>query len=219
MENNAMKRILCIALAALCLMGAAACQKKQEEEAVNPDLIAGDYPIATIAMKDGRKIVLELYPDVAPESVKNFISLANAKYYDGVIFHRVIYGFMIQGGCPEGTGRSGPGYNIFGEFPNNGWENDIKHKRGVLSMARQGNQYDPASAYNTAGSQFFITHRDRPDLDGNYAPFGRVIEGLDVVDEIASVTTDAGDKPRVPQVMASIRVETFGVDYGEPNKL
>ncbi|MCL2695361.1 MAG: peptidylprolyl isomerase [Clostridiales bacterium] len=185
----------------------------------NPEIQVSDYPIATITMQDGRKIVLELYPEIAPESVKNFIMLANDGYYDGTIFHRVIYGFMIQGGCPEGTGGGGPGWNIKGEFSNNSVANDIAHVRGVLSMARQGNPYDPPAAYDTAGSQFFIVHKTSPHLDNDYAAFGRVIEGMDVVDEIASVTTDGSDKPRVKQEIGSIRVETFGVDYGEPNKL
>ena len=177
------------------------------------------YPIATIEMADGSVIRIELYPDVAENTVKNFIYLANTGFYDGVIFHRVIEGFMIQGGDPDGTGTGGPGYRIKGEFSNNHYDNDLKHERGVISMARQGNPYFPASAYNTAGSQFFIMHADSEHLDGDYAAFGRVIEGMDVVDAIAAVETDANDRPLVEQRMETVRVETFGVDYGEPERI
>lgn len=183
-------------------------QSAQEETDVNQT-----YPIATITMADGGVIQLELYPDVAPESVKNFISLANSGFYDGLIFHRVIAGFMIQGGDPEGTGAGGPGYCIKGEFAVNGVENDLSHERGVISMARR------AMPYDSAGSQFFIVHEDSAFLDGQYAAFGRVISGMETVDKIALVTTDSQDKPYHDQVMTSVRVETFGVDYGEPNKL
>ncbi|MCL2672490.1 MAG: peptidylprolyl isomerase [Clostridiales bacterium] len=168
-------------------------------------------PIAVITMEDGSVIVLELYPDIAPESVKNFIALANSGFYDGLIYHRVIYDFMIQGGDPEGTGGGGPGYSIKGEFAANGVQNDISHVRGVISMAR-------AQPYDSAGSQFFIVHKASTFLDGNYAAFGRVLEGLDVVDAIASVSTDRNDRPRTEQKIRSIRVETFGVDYGEPEQ-
>lgn len=171
-----------------------------------------EYPIATITMKDGGVIKLELYPQIAPESVKNFISLANSKFYDGLIFHRVISGFMIQGGCPKGNGTGGPGYNIKGEFSANGVDNSLSHERGVISMAR-------AMAYDSAGSQFFICHADSQFLDGQYAAFGKVIEGMDVVDAIASVKTNSQDKPLQDQVIDSIRVDTFGVEYGEPEKL
>ena len=156
-------------------------------------------PIVTFEMQDGGKIVAELYPDIAPQSVRNFISLANAGYYDGLIFHRVIPGFMIQGGCPQGTGMGGPGWHIKGEFAHNGWNNPIKHTRGVISMARA---MDP----NSAGSQFFIMHEDAPHLDGDYAAFGHVVNGMDVVDEIAATPTNYADKPLKPQVIKTIRV-------------
>ncbi len=163
-------------------------------------------PITTITMQNGEKIVLELYPDKAPNTVANFVELANSGFYDGIIFHRVVNGFVIQGGDPEGTGRGGPGYHIKGEFANNGFtQNDIKHERGVISMARSKDM-------DSAGSQFFIMHEDAPNLDGAYAAFGRVIEGIEVVDAIASVATRA-EKPVEPQVIESIRVDTSGVTY------
>ncbi len=169
-------------------------------------------PIATIEMEDGKVIKAELYPDIAPISVANFISLAGKGFYSGLIFHRVIKDFMIQGGCPKGNGTGGPGYCIKGEFSANGVANPLKHERGVLSMAR-------TNVPDSAGSQFFIVHADSPHLDGQYAAFGKVIEGMDVVDEIASTRVDYNDKPRKPQVMKSVTVETFGVDYGEPQKV
>ena len=169
-------------------------------------------PIVTIEMENGKKIVAELYPDIAPQSVRNFISLANAGFYNGLIFHRCIYGFMIQGGCPDGTGMGGPGYCIKGEFFFNGVKNDLKHKRGVLSMAR-------SSSPNSAGSQFFIMHADAKHLDGQYAAFGKVTSGMDVVDAIASVQTDRNDRPQMEQKIASITVDTHGETYPEPNKL
>jgi len=170
-------------------------------------------PIVTINMKGGDVIRLELYPETAPISVNNFISLINKKFYDGLIFHRVIRGFMIQGGCPDGTGMGGPGYSIKGEFAQNGVPNSLKHTKGVLSMARA---MDP----NSAGSQFFIMHRDAPHLDGSYAAFGKVIEGMDVVNKIAETSTDsASDRPYENQVMESVTVDTFGVEYPEPEKL
>ena len=169
-------------------------------------------PIVTIEMEEGGKIVLELYPDVAPISVNNFISLTKKGFYDGLIFHRVISGFMIQGGDPQGTGMGGPGYSIKGEFNGNGVKNDLSHTRGVLSMARA---QDP----NSAGSQFFIMHADGPFLDGQYAAFGKVTEGLDVVDQIAGVRTNFSDRPKVDQRMKKVSVETFGVDYPEPEKI
>lgn len=169
-------------------------------------------PIVTIEMENGGEIKMELYPDIAPQSVRNFISLIGQHFYDGKIFHRVIPGFMIQGGCPEGTGMGGPGYHIKGEFLFNGVDNKLKHKRGVLSMAR-------AQAPNSAGSQFFIMHQDAPHLDGQYAAFGKVISGMEVVDEIAAAPTDFRDKPMTPQVMKKVTVETFGVEYPEPKKL
>jgi len=176
-------------------------------------------PVATIEMENGGIIKVELYPEIAENTVKNFISLANSGFYDGVIFHRVIEGFMIQGGDPTGTGGGGPGYRIKGEFSNNKHQNDLKHERGVISMARQGNPYFPAAAYNTAGSQFFIMHEDSPHLDKDYAGFGKVIEGMDVVDAIATTETGYRDKPVVDQVMKSVRVDTMGVEYGEPEKI
>ena len=170
-------------------------------------------PIVTITMEDGGKIVAELYPDVAPQSVYNFISLIKKGFYNGLIFHRCIYGFMIQGGCPDGTGMGGPGYCIKGEFKSNGFNNDLRHSRGVLSMAR-------AQAPDSAGSQFFIMHKDRPHLDGDYAAFGMVIEGMDVVDAIASAPRNMiTNKPKKPQVMASVTVDTKDVEYPEPEKL
>ncbi|MBC8585793.1 peptidylprolyl isomerase [Youxingia wuxianensis] len=153
--------------------------------------------MVTIEMENGKQIKIELYPDIAPISVENFISLVKDGFYDGLIFHRVIPGFMIQGGCPEGTGMGGPGHHIKGEFKANGVENNLKHTRGVLSMARA---QDP----NSAGSQFFIMHADAPHLDGQYAAFGKVVEGMDVVDEIASVKTGWGDRPKVEQKMAKV---------------
>ena len=168
-------------------------------------------PIVTIEMEDGGKIVAELYPDLAPISVNNFISLVKKGFYDGLIFHRVIPGFMIQGGDPQGIGIGGPGYCIKGEFSANGVKNPISHKRGVLSMAR-------AQAMDSAGSQFFIMHADGEFLDGQYAAFGKVIEGMEVADAIVSAKRDWNDKPRDPQRMKRVTVETFGVDYPEPEK-
>ena len=156
-------------------------------------------------------IKAELYPEVAPISVNNFISLINKGYYDGLIFHRVISGFMIQGGCPNGNGMGGPGYSIKGEFNMNGFQNDLKHDRGVLSMAR-------AMSPNSAGSQFFIMHEVAPHLVGQYAAFGKVIEGMDVVDAIAGTRTDWNDRPRQTQKMSKVTVDTFGVAYPAPEK-
>ena len=169
-------------------------------------------PLVTIEMENGDIIKAELYPEIAPNTVNNFISLIKKGFYDGLIFHRVISNFMIQGGCPDGTGMGGPGYSIKGEFSANGFPNDLKHAAGVLSMARA---YSP----NSAGSQFFIMHRTSPHLDGQYAAFGKVTEGMDVVDRIAFERTDFNDKPRKPQVMKKVTVETFGVDYPEPEKM
>ena len=167
-------------------------------------------PIVTITMEDGSVMKAELYPEIAPQSVYNFISLIQKKFYDGLILHRVISGFMIQGGDPEGIGIGGPGYHIKGEFKINGFENDLKHTEGVLSMARAQNP-------DSAGSQFFIMHKDSPFLDGQYAAFGKLIEGMDVVNAIAEVPTDYADKPLKPQRMQTVTVETFGVDYPEPD--
>ena len=166
-------------------------------------------PIVTITMENGDVMKAELYPQVAPNTVNNFISLVNKGFYDGLIFHRVINGFMIQGGDPEGTGMGGPGYGIKGEFAQNGFANDLKHSAGVLSMAR-------SMMPNSAGSQFFIMHKDAPHLDGAYAAFGKIIEGMDVVNKIAEVATDYSDRPMEDQRMKTVTVETFGVDYDEP---
>ena len=168
-------------------------------------------PIVTITMESGDVIKLELYPEIAPQSVNNFISLVNKNFYDGLIFHRVIRGFMIQGGCPDGTGMGGPGYSIKGEFAQNGFANDLKHTEGVLSMAR-------SMMPNSAGSQFFIMHKNSPHLDGAYAAFGKVTEGMDVVNKIAETATDYSDRPLEKQQMKSVTVDTFGVEYPEPEK-
>ncbi|MBP3351168.1 MAG: peptidylprolyl isomerase [Lachnospiraceae bacterium] len=168
-------------------------------------------PIVTITMESGDVIKLELYPEIAPQSVNNFISLVNKNFYDGLIFHRVIRGFMIQGGCPDGTGMGGPGYSIKGEFAQNGFANDLKHTEGVLSMAR-------SMMPNSAGSQFFIMHKNSPHLDGAYAAFGKVTEGMDVVNKIAETATDYSDRPLEKQMMKTVTVDTFGVQYDEPEK-
>ena len=165
-----------------------------------------------IELENGKQIKLELYPEIAPETVANFEKLVNKGFYNGLTFHRVISGFMIQGGCPHGNGTGNSGEHIKGEFAANGFKNDLKHSRGVLSMAHSGNP-------NSAGSQFFIMHEDSPHLDGGYAAFGKLIEGIEVVDKICSVRTDWNDKPRIPQVMKKVTVETFGVDYPEPEKV
>ena len=190
-----MKRLLALLLCALLLCGAMSALSEE-----------GALPIATIEMANGDVMKLELYPDVAPNTVANFIELANAGFYDGLIFHRVIPGFMIQGGDPTGTGRGGPGYTIKGEFAANGFENSLSHQRGVISMAR-------AQHPDSAGSQFFIMHADYPALDGQYAAFGRVIEGIEAVDHVAGVETDSNHRPLQEQAIKTIRVETNGVDY------
>ena len=174
--------------------------------------MSNQNPIVTFTMENGDVMKAELYPDVAPNTVNNFISLVKKGFYDGLIFHRVIAGFMIQGGDPEGSGMGGPGYSIKGEFNYNGVENTLKHSRGVLSMAR-------AQHPDSAGSQFFIMHADAPHLDGQYAAFGKLVEGEDVLDSIASIDTDWSDRPRTPQVMKTVTVDTFGVDYAEPETL
>lgn len=168
-------------------------------------------PIVTIKMNNGKIMKAELYPEIAPNTVNNFISLIKKGYYNNLTFHRVIPGFMIQGGCPEGTGAGGPGYTIKGEFSANGFKNDLKHTKGVLSMARAANP-------DSAGSQFFIMVEDAPHLDGQYASFGKLIEGMDVADEIANVKRNFRDKPLEDQVMAEVTVETFGIEYAEPEK-
>ncbi len=168
-------------------------------------------PVVTIKMENGDLIKVELYPEIAPNTVNNFISLVQKGFYNGLIFHRVIPGFMIQGGCPEGTGMGGPGYSIKGEFSQNGFKNDLKHSRGVISMAR-------AMHPDSAGSQFFIMHANAPHLDGAYAAFGKVTEGMEAVDRIASVDTDWNDHPTLNQRMETVTVETFGEKYDEPVK-
>jgi len=190
-----MKKLFTLFLCALLLCGAFSALAE-----------AGALPVATIEMANGDVMKLELYPDIAPNTVANFIDLANAGFYDGLIFHRVIPGFMIQGGDPTGTGMGGPGYVIRGEFAANGFENSLSHERGVISMAR-------AQHPDSAGSQFFIMHADYPALDGQYAAFGRVIEGIEAVDHVADIQTDTNDRPVEDQVIQSIRVETNGVDY------
>jgi len=168
-------------------------------------------PIVTIEMSNGDIMKAELYPEIAPNTVNNFISLINKGFYDGVIFHRVIKGFMLQGGDPDGNGTGGPGYSIKGEFSHNGFKNDLAHDPGVLSMAR-------TMFPDSAGSQFFIMHQKSPHLDGEYAAFGKIIEGMDVVNKIAEVKTDFSDKPLEEQKMAKVTVECFGVEYPEPEK-
>lgn len=169
-------------------------------------------PIVTIEMENGDIIKAELYKDIAPNTVNNFISLINKNFYDGLIFHRVINGFMIQGGCPDGTGTGGPGYSIKGEFSQNGFKNNLKHTKGVLSMAR-------TQVPDSAGSQFFIMHEDSPHLDGLYAAFGKVIEGIEAVDKIAVTDIDYNDKPIKDKKINKMTVETFGIDYSEPEKI
>ena len=169
-------------------------------------------PVITIEMEDGKVIRAELYPEIAPNTVNNFLSLVKKGFYDGLIFHRVIKGFMIQGGDPEGTGMGGPGYSIKGEFDLNGFTNSLKHTTGVLSMARS---MDPDSA----GSQFFIMHETSPHLDGSYAAFGKVTNGIEVINKIAGVRTDWNDRPIEEQKIATVTVDTFGIDYPEPEKI
>lgn len=169
-------------------------------------------PIVTITMENGHVMKAELYPEIAPNTVNNFISLVQKGFYNGTIFHRIIAGFMIQGGDPDGTGMGGPGYSIKGEFSHNGFKNDLKHSRGVLSMAR-------SMFPDSAGSQFFIMHANAPHLDGEYAAFGKLIEGEEVLDEIADVDVDYSDRPLKPQAMKEVSVETFGETYSEPEKI
>ena len=181
------------------------------EEQKGMEMMEKKNPIVTIEMENGDKICVELYPEIAPNTVNNFISLVKKGFYDGTIFHRVIAGFMIQGGDPEGTGMGGPGYSNKGEFAQNGVENYLNHTEGVISMAR-------AMHPNSAGSQFFIMHKDAPHLDGAYAAFGKVIEGMDVVNSIAAVRVNYNDRPLDEQKMKCVTVETFGLDYPEPEK-
>lgn len=168
-------------------------------------------PVVTFEMENGDIMKAELYPEIAPNTVNNFISLVNKGFYDGLIFHRVISGFMIQGGCPNGTGMGGPGYTIKGEFSQNGFANDLKHTEGVLSMAR-------AMHPDSAGSQFFIMHKNSPHLDGAYAAFGKITEGMDIVNKIAQTPTDYSDRPLEVQRMKKVTVDTMGVEYQEPQK-
>ena len=215
-----MKKIISIFLVLLMTFSIVAFSgcTKDEQEPVDEEIqtqeeISKGNPIAVIKVKDFGEIKVELYPDKAPNTVNNFISLANKGFYDGLTFHRVISGFMIQGGCPEGTGMGDPGYSIKGEFSVNGVDNDLKHTRGVISMARGGYSYD------SAGSQFFIMHQDSPHLDGQYASFGMVTEGIEIVDQIASVSTNGNDKPFDDVVIESVTVDTHGVSYAEPETM
>ena len=169
-------------------------------------------PVVTFTMKNGDTFKAELYPEIAPQSVNNFISLIQKGFYNGLIFHRVIRGFMIQGGDPQGTGMGGPGYSIKGEFASNGFKNDLKHTEGVLSMAR-------SMFPDSAGSQFFIMHKNSPHLDGDYAAFGKIIEGMDIINKIAEVPTNYSDRPLEDQVMETVTVDCFGVEYPEPEKM
>ena len=200
----------------LCLSSMFGCAAKKDQSQQEENNVKQN-PIATITMNDGGVMKLELYPDVAPNTVKNFISLANSEFYDGTVFHRIYAGFMIQGGDPDGNGSGGPGYSIKGEFSANGFQNDLSHERGVISMAR-------ATPPDSAGSQFFIMHADYTGLDGQYAAFGKLVEGYETLDAIAATPVTYnywGEKsvPLVDVVIKSVRVETFGVDYGEPEKL
>lgn len=223
MRKRRMGTLLITAVLSLTLMGCSTSNKENSKSQSNDSgkeiYISKETekkendknPVATIEMEDGKVIKLELYPEIAPNTVRNFISLANSKFYDGLIFHRVISGFMIQGGDPEGTGMGGPDYSIYGEFTNNDFENTLLHTKGVISMARSRDN-------NSAGSQFFIMHGDAPNLDGDYAAFGKVIEGLDVVDSIAKMETGSNDKPKKDIKIKFITVDTFGVNYNEPVK-
>lgn len=225
MKKSTLGTLLITAILSLALVGCSTSNKSNKEEAntgsndnkeiylskETEKMETDKNPVATIEMEDGKIIKLELYPEIAPNTVRNFISLANSKFYDGLIFHRVISDFMIQGGDPEGTGMGGPDYSIYGEFTNNQFENTLLHTKGVISMARSNDK-------NSAGSQFFIMHGDTPSLDGDYAAFGKVIEGMDVVDSIAQVETGSNDRPKKDIKIKSIRVDTFGVTYNEPVK-
>ena len=187
---------------------------------VEYEVLDENNPVATIIMENNEFIIIELYPGIAPITVNNFITLANGGYYDGLIFHRVIQNFMIQGGDPLGTGRGGPGYCIFGEFTNNGFENNLKHTRGVISMARKGDLKNPAPYYDTAGSQFFICVTSTSSLDDDYASFGKVVYGMDTVDGIVMQQKNADDdKPLIDQMMKKVIIDTKGVEYPEPEKL
>ncbi|RRJ64217.1 peptidylprolyl isomerase [Paenibacillus oralis] len=223
MIKKMMQRPLLLSLFALLLIAAAGCGQTATgaEQDSSPASGTGNvdtsgaasHPVVTIEMDSGKKIKLELYPEVAPNTVNNFISLVKSGFYDGTTFHRVIPDFMIQGGDPDGIGTGGPGYSIKGEFKTNGVENNLKHTTGVLSMARLGDNPD------SAGSQFFIMVADAPHLDGDYAAFGKVTEGMDVVNEIVSLPRDTPDKPSNPPVMKKVTVDTLGKEYPEPEKI
>lgn len=211
-----MKKIFSLLLAFVLVFAFAGCANDTSDDKTEnkDDVSASSNPVATIVVKDYGTIKAELYYDKAPNTVENFISLANKGFYNGLTFHRVISGFMIQGGCPEGTGTGGPGYAIKGEFAINNFEtNDISHVRGVISMARNSISYD------SAGSQFFIMHQDALYLDQQYAAFGMVLEGMDVVDEIAAVNTNSNDKPLEDVIIESVSVDTAGVTYDEPETM
>ncbi|WP_296648370.1 peptidylprolyl isomerase [Romboutsia sp. 13368] len=209
MSNKSKKGFLASLLAgALALVGCSSNAPVSDEVRTPPK----ELPIATIVVKDFGTIEAELYPHIAPNTVNNFISLANSGFYDGLTFHRVIKDFMIQGGDPEGTGMGGPGYSIYGEFTKNKFKNDLAHTEGVLSMARSQNK-------NSAGSQFFIVTKDAPHLDGQYASFGKVIKGMDIVHKIENVQTDSSDKPINDVIIESIKVDTKGVEYKAPDKM
>lgn len=215
------KQGIVIVASLLFVLFLAACGNQSEDEATdNSDEqtkveteypVPEENPIVTITMENNEEIMIELYPDIAPNTVANFVSLVEDGFYDGLIFHRVIPGFMIQGGDPEGTGTGGPGYSIPGEFSSNGFENDLVHERGVLSMAR-------SSHPDSAGSQFFIMTENSPHLDGEYAAFGQVTEGMDAVDTIVTEERGEADKPLEDQTMKSVEVDTKGYDYPEPEK-
>ena len=209
--------ILTILLLALTMCASCGSGGKAPETSTNS--LGQKNPLVTLTMENGKQIFIELYPTIAPNTVYSFVSLIKQGFYDGLIFHRVIPGFMIQGGDPLGNGLGGPGYSIFGEFNNNEFENSIQHKRGVISMGRKGDLYDPKPYYNTAGSQFFIMVADAVSLDGDYAAFGIVLSGLDVADQIVSEKRDARDKPLNDQRIKTMTVDTFGVDYPEPEKI
>lgn len=206
-----MKKLGFVIMTLLLLLMAACGNEAEEQSSDKPAKKVEKNPIVTITMENDKQIKVELYPEIAPNTVANFVSLINDKFYDGLIFHRVIPEFMIQGGDPEGTGTGGPDYAIKGEFSSNGFENPLKHERGVISMAR-------SQAPDSAGSQFFIMVADYPSLDGEYAAFGKVTEGMDVVDEIVGAETN-GEKPVEDQKMKTVTVDTFGEEYGEPEKV
>lgn len=214
MKKSKYGLLLFMVMALIALLAACSSEKKEtkKESETNYASEVKENPIVTITMEDDQKIQMELYPKKAPNTVANFISLIKKGTYDGTIFHRVIPDFMIQGGDPDGNGTGGPGYEIKGEFSKNGFENDLKHTRGVVSMARSQNN-------DSAGSQFFIMVADTPSLDGDYAAFGKVTSGMDVVDQIVQVERDGSDKPNKDQKMKKVEVDTKGFDYPEPTKV